>query len=335
MTGLDATPRVTVVIPTYNAAHWLPSSVDSVLAQDLQDFELLVLDNASTDDTPAVMRHYGDPRVSYRRNEVNLGLAGNVHRGCKEARGDYLLVLGADDRILPGFLAAAIAFLEAEPGVAMVHGPAAWIDAEGHRFGGTAGGWSRLTPGPLAMLGAFGSGFCFSTMVMRTAAIRATGPFDEAWREVIDLWLFLRMCLAGPVGYLDRVLCEYRVHDAAMSMPMYRDNLMFRRQMTAARECFAWPEAVAAGAAVHRRAAERHAAAIAIAVLHMSRSAGYGRFLRNLAEIVAAVPEVLLRPATWARLGFGLLPEAAIRGLGRWRQRRARSRQASLMAGPG
>ncbi|MDP3415507.1 glycosyltransferase [Falsiroseomonas sp.] len=325
------TPRVTVVIPTYNAAHWLPESVASVLAQDLQDFELLVLDNASTDDTPAVMRRYADPRISYRRNEVNLGLAGNVHRGCRDAQGEFLLVLGADDRLLPGFLSAAVAFLKAEPAVSMVHGPAAWIDAQGRRFGGTAGGWPRITPGARAMLDAFGAGFCFSTMVMRVAAIRATGPFDEGWREVIDLWLFLRMCLAGKVGYLDRVLCEYRVHDAAMSMPMYRDNLMFRRQMHAARECFAWPEAVAAGAAVHRRAAERHVAAIAVAVLHMSRSAGYARFLRNLAEVVTAVPEVLLRPATWARLGFGLLPAAAIRGLGRWRHRRALSRQASAL----
>jgi hypothetical protein len=114
-----------------------------------------------------------------------------------------------------------------------------------------------------------------------------------------------------------------------MSMPMYRANLMFRRQMAAARECFAWPEAVEAGAGSYRRAAERHAAAIAIEVLHMSRADGYGRYLRNLAEVVSAVPEVLLRPATWGRLGFGLLPTAVIRDLGRWRHRRALQREHS------
>jgi hypothetical protein len=329
MTQAATEPRVTVVIPTYNAAHWLPKAVDSVLAQQFRSFELLVLDNASTDDTPAVMRRYGDPRVDYRRNRTNLGFAGNVHRGCREARGEFVIVIGADDRLLPDFLTAAVAFLDAEPKVSMVHGPAVWIDAQGRRFGGTGHQWSRITPGHLAMLGAFGDGFCFSTMLMRTAAIRATGTFDESWRETIDLWLFLRLSLAGQVGYLDRILCEYRVHDTAMSMPMYRSNLMFRRQMAAARECFAWPEAVAAGAGGYRRAAERHAAAIAIEVLHVSRSDGYGRFLRNLAEVVGAVPEILLRPTTWARLGFGLLPAPAIRRLARWRHRRALGRQQS------
>ena len=211
----------------------------------------------------------------------------------------------------------------------MVHGPAFWIDAQGRRFGGTAGAWSPITPGPRAMLGAFADGFCFSTMLMRTAAIRATGPFDEAWREVIDLWLFQRMSLAGDIGYLDRVLCEYRVHDTAMSMPMYRNNLMFRRQMIAARECFAWPEAIATGAKGYRRAAERHIAATAIEVLHMGRADGYAHYLRNLAEVVGAVPEVLLHPATWARLGFGLLPVTAIERLARWRHNRALVRQQS------
>jgi len=331
MMQMAAKPRATVVIPTYNSAHWLPEAVDSVVAQKFQDFELLVLDNASTDDTPAVMQRYSDPRIDYRRNPTNLGFAGNVHLGCREARGDFVMVIGADDRLLPDFLTEAVAFLDTEPKVSMVHGPAVWIDAQGRRFGGTAADWSRITPGHLAMLGAFGEGFCFSTMLMRTAAIHATGRFDESWSEVIDLWLFLRMSLAGPIGYLDRVLCEYRVHDAAMSMPMYRANLMFRRQMAAARECFAWPEAVAAGAGGYRRAAERHAAAIAIEVLHMSRADGYGRFLRNLAEVVGAVPEILLRPYTWARLGFGLLPASAIRRLARERHRRALDRQQSAL----
>jgi cellulose synthase/poly-beta-1,6-N-acetylglucosamine synthase-like glycosyltransferase len=331
MTQAAAGPRVTVVVPTFNAERWLRETVDSVLAQRFQDFELLVLDNASTDDTPAIIGRYSDTRVEFRRNPTNLGFAASVNRGCREARGEFIIVIGADDRLLPDFLTEAVAFLDAEPGISMVHGPAAWIDAEGRRFGGTADGWSRITRGSHAMLGAFGDGFCFSTMLMRTAAIRATGPFDEAWREVVDLWLFQRMCLAGQIGYLDRVLCEYRVHDAAMSMPMYRANLMFRRQMTAARECFAWPEAVAAGAAGYRRAAERHAAATAIEVLHMSRADGYGAFLRNLAEVVSAVPEVLLRPATWARLGFGLLPVAAIGRLAKWRHHRALVRHQSAL----
>jgi glycosyltransferase involved in cell wall biosynthesis len=320
---MNAEPKATVVIPTYNGEAYLAVAINSVLNQTFTDFELLVLDNASTDGTPALMGSYADPRISYRRNAQNLGLAGNIGRGIREARGRYIIFLGADDIWEPRFLAEAVAFLEGAPQASMVHGPAAWIDEEGRRFGGTGHAWPRLTPGPRAMLDAFGAGFCFSTMVMRTAAVRAAGPFAEAWQETIDLWLFLRMCLAGDVGYLDEVLCEYRVHSQAMSMPMYRQNLMFRRQMAAAREAFAWPEAVAAGAASHRRAAERHAARIAVEVLHMSRADGRIPFLRNLAEIVRAVPEILLQPPTWARIGFGFLPATVIRRLQHLRRQRA------------
>ena len=179
------------------------------------------------------------------------------------------------------------------------------------------------------MLGAFREGFCFTTMVMRTDAIRATGPFDERWLEVIDLWLFCRMCLAGDIGHLDRILVEYRVHPQAMSQVMGRSNLMFRRQLAAARECFAWPETAAIRAAGHLREAEIQCARTAVEVLHTSRGEGYARYFASLAEIAREVPAVLLRPATWARIGFGLLPLPAIEALARLRGRRAIARAAA------
>ena len=317
-----AIPKATIVIPAYNGAQYLAAAVDSALAQDFGPFEVLVLDNASTDETPQIMARYADARLQYRRNRENLGLAGNVALGWELARGDYVMFSGADDLLLPGFLAQACAFLDARPGVSLVHGPAAWIDADGRRFGGTGQAWDRVTPGRLAMAGAFAQGFCFTTMLMRTAAIRATGAAGGHWQEVIDLWLFLRMCLAGDIGYLPDLLVEYRVHAGAMSMPMYRDNLMFRRQMMAAREAFAWPQAAAIGAAGHRREAERAAARIAIQTLHMARAVGRGRALRNFGEVAAAVPETLLWPATWARLAFGMLPLAAMERLKALKHRR-------------
>lgn len=324
---MSRAPRITVAIPNYNTAHWLPSAIESVLAQRFTDLELLVLDNASTDDSLAVLGRYDDPRIVCHVNDRNVGFAGNIHVGCRLARGDYVIFMGTDDLLLPDFLGEAVAFLDAEPGCAMVHGAAAWIDVEGRRFGGTDPGWARMTPGGEAMLDAFRRGFCFTTMVMRTSAIRATGPFDEGWLEVIDLWLFCRMCLAGPVGHLDRVLVEYRVHQNAMSQQMSTSNLMFRRQLAAAREAFAWPAAAAIGASGHLREAEMHCGRTAIEVLHLTRAGGYRRYLASLAEILREVPAVLMRPESWARIGFGLLPQSAIRAAARLRNRRALARE--------
>jgi len=331
---MSAAPRVTIALPTYNSAHWLPSAIASVLGQSFIDFEVLVLDNASTDDTPAVMARFDDPRIIYRVNQRNLGFAGNVHLGCRLARGDFVVILGADDILLPDFLTAAVAFLDAEPGCTMLHGPATWIDSAGQRTGGTEPGWPRVTPGPQAMLDIFRHGFCLTTMVMRTAAIRASGPFDESWLELIDVWLFCRLCLGGDIGYLDRVQVEYRVHDSAMSMPMYRSNAMFRKQIAALREAFAWPEAVASGASRHRAAAELQVARVAIEIVHVSRADGYGRYLANLAEIVRVVPAVLWRPATWLRIVFGLLPKPALRWLARLRGRRRFEPEGGPRGGP-
>lgn len=319
---MSTTARVTVALPTYNAAHWLPTAIESVLAQRFADFELMILDNASTDDTPTVVGRYDDPRVIYHVNERNLGFAGNVHLGCRLARGEFIIFMGADDILRPDFLGAAVAFLDGAPSCSMVHGPAAWIDDSGRRTGGTRPGWARITPGPQAMLDIFAHGFCFTTMVMRTSAIRACGPFDESWLELIDLWLFCRMCLGADIGYLERELVEYRVHDSAMSMPMYRSNAMFRKQIAAVQEGFAWPGAVSSGAAAHRAAARLHIARVAIEILHVSRADGYRRYLANLAEIVREVPAVMWRPSTWLRIGFGLLPKRALRALARLRGRR-------------
>ncbi len=319
---MSTAPRVTVALPTYNAAHWLPGAIDSVLAQRFSDLELLVLDNASTDDTTAVVGRYDDPRIVYQRNERNLGFAGNVHLGCRMARGDFVVILGADDILLPDFLEAAVAFLDAEPGCSMLHGAAIWIDAEGRRNGGTGPGWARVTPGPQAMLDIFRHGFCLTTMVMRTAAIRGSGPFDESWLELIDVWLFCRLCGVGDIGYLDQPLVKYRVHEGAMSIPMYRSNAMFRKQIAAVREAFAWPEAVASGASVQIAEANFHIARVAIEIAHVSRADGYGRYLANFGEIVRTVPAVLLQPSTWMRLGFGLMPQPVIKALARLRRRR-------------
>lgn len=322
-----APPRVTVVIPNYNTANWLPTSIPSVLAQSFRDFELIVLDNCSTDDSAAVVARFDDPRLSFRVNERNIGFWGSVQRACLGARGEFVVIMGSDDIYHPDFLAEAVAFLDAEPACPMVHGRAGWIDPQGRRFGGSDPTWARVTPGAEALGHIFSKGFCMTTMLMRTEAIRRDGPFDESFDALVDVWLLARLSLQGPIGHLDRELVYYRIHPAAMSMPLYRTNGMFHRQLGVARKVFAWPEAVAMGAARHLPEAELHCARVAIEVLHMSRADGYGRWAANLAAILREVPAVALRPATWARIGFGLLPRPAIDALAAWRMRRAVARE--------
>jgi len=110
-------PHVSIVLPSYNSAHFLPHTIESVLQQDYGDYELLVLDNASTDDTPEIVSRYADPRIRAVRHPVNLGMVGNINHGIDAARGRLGIILCADDHWAPDFLARSVARQEARPGL--------------------------------------------------------------------------------------------------------------------------------------------------------------------------------------------------------------------------
>lgn len=108
-------PKVTVAIPTYNRAHYLKESIPSVLAQTFMDFNLVIIDNASTDNTGEVVRSFADPRIEYFRNECNLGIIGNWNRAIELCVGEYLNIFGDDDKMLPNFLEKSVTILDAFP----------------------------------------------------------------------------------------------------------------------------------------------------------------------------------------------------------------------------
>ena len=106
-------PTLTIGLPVYNGEAFLAESINSVLTQDYTDLELVITDNASTDGTAAICREYAarDPRVRYRRNATNLGIAGNFNAAFAEARGRYFKWHAADDLIGPGHLSLCVAEL--------------------------------------------------------------------------------------------------------------------------------------------------------------------------------------------------------------------------------
>ena len=89
--------KVTVSIPTYNRARFIGKAVDSVLAQTYKDIEILIIDNASTDDTQKIISSFDDNRIKYVKNEENIGIIGNWNKCIGLAQGQYLMILGDDD----------------------------------------------------------------------------------------------------------------------------------------------------------------------------------------------------------------------------------------------
>src|SRR5919112_3168501 len=119
---------VSVIIPSYNHAHYLGEAIESVLSQSYRNFEIIVVDDGSTDNTSEVASHYEEVRLV---RQENRGLAGARNSGLAEAEGEYLVFLDADDRLLPRALEVNLTELAAHPQCALVAGYQWLIEADG------------------------------------------------------------------------------------------------------------------------------------------------------------------------------------------------------------
>ncbi len=125
---MSIAPRVTLITPTYNQGHFLAETLDSVLAQTLRAIDYCVIDDGSTDNTPAVLDQYSD-RVTSRR-QVNQGQVRTLNAAWRAAKGEYLAYLSSDDLLLPTALERLVAELDANPEVVCVFPNSDLIDAQ-------------------------------------------------------------------------------------------------------------------------------------------------------------------------------------------------------------
>lgn len=204
MTPMTKAPAVSVVIPAYNAAWCVARAIDSVLAQSFRDFELIVVDDGSTDDTAAVLAGYASKlRVV---GQPNGGMSSARNAGIRAASGRYLAFLDADDRWLPEKLARQIVLLEARPDLAFCAATARLEDSEGRPVGEWRGrGGSPATLSEVFAQHAAVAGGA-SAVVARRQLVADLGGFDEtlAGAEDTDLWIRLAAC--GDFACIDEPL---------------------------------------------------------------------------------------------------------------------------------
>jgi O-antigen biosynthesis protein len=216
-------PLVTVIITTYNYAHTVGTAIDSALALDYPNLEVLVVDNASTDATPELIERYvPDPRFRYVRNPANIGMVPNHNKGLREARGSYVLFLSADDLLMPHHVSRSMAYLREHPEIDVLYTSAYFIDE-----GGAFIGVRAMTGQPLgaycggrnefAQLFTEGCYMCFPTMLMRRDLYERFGELDEAIKAA-DYEIVIRWAANGVrFGYLPEQLCAVRLHSSQQS----------------------------------------------------------------------------------------------------------------------
>jgi hypothetical protein len=209
------TPRVTVLLATYNDEPFLAAAIDSVLVQTFSDFELLIVIDASTDRSRDIVESYRDPRVRLLVNETNVGLAASLNFGLAIIASDYVARLDGNDLCFPERLARQVAYLDARPEVAVVGSQATLIDVAGRRIGemrrpATELGvrWHRIFENPLIHS---------SVMFRRAIVWDAFGGYDGRFRfgEDFDLWPGLAK--EHVILTLGEVLVAYRNAPCSMT----------------------------------------------------------------------------------------------------------------------
>ncbi len=203
-------PTVSIVLPTFNGSRYLRESIDSVLAQTLQDWELIIVDDASTDETPEIAQSYAarDPRIRVIHNARNLKLPASLNVGFKEASGRYWTWTSDDNRMRPIMLEKLASFLDTNPQFGMVCTGFTYINEAGRPVKQRPAG--RLED----MLSWNAVGACF--LYRRELAERVGEYCEECYlAEDYDYWL--RVMAVADIAFLDADLYEYRAHESSLS----------------------------------------------------------------------------------------------------------------------
>lgn len=207
-------PKVTVLMAVYNGEKYLRKAIESILNQSFTDFEFLIVNDGSTDDSGEIFRTYTDARIRILTNDNNIGLAGSLNRGLKAARGEYVARIDADDVALSQRLDAQNSFLDANPDIILVGSGYEIIDETGKVLETV-----EVLGHPLAIRFwlLFDNPICHSSvMFRRSAALEAKG-YAEGVQVGQDFAFWNRLACVGNITQINRPLVKLRLHEESIS----------------------------------------------------------------------------------------------------------------------
>jgi glycosyltransferase involved in cell wall biosynthesis len=236
---METRPRVSVVVPTFENAHYIRATMDSVLAQTHEDFELVVADHSSSDGTWEILQDFtGDERVRLLRTPAGGGAERNWNRVTREARGDLVKLVCGDDLLAPSALATQVAELDRhDEGVVMVASARDIVDAAARpvlREQGL-GGLSGSVPGPMAIrrsvirgANIFGEPCC---VLLRRTALEAAGGWHGDPGFMIDQATYCRVLLGGDLATTTGSQAAFRISSTQWSVSLARQQARSAAEM--------------------------------------------------------------------------------------------------------
>lgn len=233
-----AAPTVSVCIPTYRGATHIGAAIESVLAQSYTDFELIVIDDNSPDDTAAIVQGYLDPRIRFLQNPGNLGPQGNWNRCLNEACGKYFKLLPQDDLLALDCLAKQVAILDHDDAqrIALVYCARTIVDAQDRPLmvRGYSGGHTGIVNAQNLIRHCLRRGTNLigepGSVLFRRQLANSVGLFDASIPYVLDLDYWFRLLLKGDSYYLPEALASFRVSRGSWSVAIgSKQSIDYRR----------------------------------------------------------------------------------------------------------
>jgi len=227
-------PLISVVMPAHNVSRYIAETLESILAQDSQALEIIVVDDCSDDDTPAIVQSFGQDRIHYIRLDSRHGGPSRPRNvGVRVAQAKYIAFCDADDLILPGLYQHAYSTMESYPALGMCFSNALrFDDLTGKELNPFLEGYANFEKLPKEQAGPHSwiitsehsyQGLFFENYVLPSSVVvarhvfDAVGLFDESMTNADDRDMWLRISKRYPIAYLDRIGFRYRVRQGSIS----------------------------------------------------------------------------------------------------------------------
>ena len=220
-------PKVSVLIPTYNYAGFLDETIQSVLNQTYTDYELIIVDNNSTDNTDEVVQKYlVEPRIKYHKNPSNLGLVGNWNRCLELASGEYIKFLCADDKFHPKILEKYVTIMDQYSNVSLITCDKQGFGSSTHQ---TITPLTHMVDGRTANLHMLTGHYCWigepSSVMFRRQDLRV-GKFISEYKQYVDWEMWVRLLTVGDCYIVPEILVYVRFHGASISKEQKRKRFV-------------------------------------------------------------------------------------------------------------
>lgn len=219
-------PSVSVVMPAYNAAKYIAEAIDSILAQTYTDFEFIIINDGSVDDTEKIIQSYDDPRIVYLKNEVNSGICVTLNKGLDAARGRYIARMDADDISLPQRFEKQVMFMDNHSEIGVVGSD---IEAFSSNSGGSNVINFDIDPQICKANLIFSASLAHPAALIRASVINDNNiRYEDYYRGMEDHHLWWRISKYSGISNISEVLLRYRQHVSQVTKQTTNEEFKIR-----------------------------------------------------------------------------------------------------------